>query len=369
MRGIPVILAIVALVWAVSLPANTQQETVKLFSTTYNVECQSRAQTFKNQKTVVLQTEGAQKANLYFAEGPDPSHDRLFVVAPIGRDRDGPTGHQFYLLTGADANGNFGPDTASLTEFFGGNVGRSRAGRPVSVILLSDSNTGVGVDRNLLLTTITDNNAYRLYDLDSLDSFYLSDQVFSIAQREFSPDQADPKAPFGGLVSFAPGPNGSVVAFGKAVQGGGLEVGVWDPQRDQFFDVLTNLNKATATSRQPLRATTASGTGLFPHSVARIAANEYWLLYSAPEPGGDKDERESNRLVRLRLTFPADLSQGKPGSIRAEVLGMEELLGTPLHSTPGGVFGLTVGREVAPGLHRLYFADWEGNICVATPLH
>jgi hypothetical protein len=66
--------------------------------------------------------------------------------------------------------------------------------------------------------------------------------------------------------------------------------------------------------------------------------------------------------------LPADLAKGTPGSIKAEVLGKESLLGTPLQAGPGGVYGMAVGREVAPSLRRLYFSTYEGQICVATPV-
>jgi hypothetical protein len=32
------------------------------------------------------------------------------------------------------------------------------------------------------------------------------------------------------------------------------------------------------------------------------------------------------------------------------------------------VYGIAKGREVAPGLFRLYFGDSEGNIFIATPV-
>lgn len=73
-------------------------------------------------------------------------------------------------------------------------------------------------------------------------------------------------------------------------------------------------------------------------------------------------------MYRVKLTLPADPSKAKPGDIKAQVLGKEILLGTPLQSGPGGVFGMAVGREVAPGLRRLYFATNEGMLCVATPV-
>jgi hypothetical protein len=363
MRRMPLVLSMLGLVWAAALPARAQQKTVKLFGRTYNVDCASRAQTYKNGLKVVLPASGNQKANLFFAEGADPSQDRLFVAAPInGTDDPLPTAHQLYVLTGADANGSFSPTSATLTEFFGGNVDYTKGGRPDMVMLISDANTGVKVDRNIAVHTLADTDAYRYYDLDSLSTNYVDDSLFNILDRQISGDDGNPHAPRGAFGGFAPGPNGTIVTFGRS-DAAGVEIGVTDPKQNDYFDVLTKLHEVTANTPTPI------SEEVHATSVARVAENEYWLVVSTGAPDADNDSTDSNKIYRLRLTFPTDLAKAAPGSIKVEVLGVsEELIGTPLHASPGGVFGIAAGREVAPGLRRLYFADWQGNLCVATPV-
>jgi hypothetical protein len=373
MRRLSVVVGILGLACAAILPASAQQ-TVKLFGKTYNVVCASRAQTYKNGLKVTLPDSGNKKANLFFVQGADPSQDRLFVAAPITSD-DSVTGDQAYVLTGADDNGNFSPATATLTQFFGGNQNRQRGGRPVHMILLNEENKGVHMDRNVVLTTFWDNDAYRLFDLDTMtgiagdnDEGKAADSVFSRVERSIDSDAGDPNAPNGGFISYSLMPKNdghTVVVFGLPPDGGMTEIGIWDTTKNDFFPILTNLNEATKNATTPFPA------DFNPHSSFRYAegSDEYWLLVSSSPPDGDNDDTEMNRIYRLRLTFPADLSKAKPGDIKAEVLGMEELKGTALAGgSPGGMFGMAVGREVAPGLRRLYFADWAGNLCVATPV-
>jgi hypothetical protein len=373
MRRLSVMVGILGLAWAAVLPAGAQK-TVKLFGKTYNVDCQSRAQTYKNGLKVTLPDSGNKKANLFFVEGADPSKDRLFVAAPITSD-DAVTGDQVYLLTGADANGNFSPASATLTQFFGGNQNRQRGGRPVAIMLINDVNTGVHMDRNVIMMTFWNQDNYRLYDLDTMnevagdnDDGKPSDAVFSRPKRQEDDTVGDPNAPWGAFLAFAPmakHDGKTVVAFGQPSDAGMVEVGVWDTTKNDAFPILTNLNNVTA------NATTPFPQGFTVHGAFRYAEgdNEYWLLVSSSPPDGDSDDTEMNRIYRLRLTFPADLSKAKPGDIKAEVLGMEELKGTALGgASAGGMFGMAVGREVAPGLRRLYFADWAGNLCVATPV-
>jgi hypothetical protein len=373
MKRLSVVVGILGFVWAAALPAHAQK-TVKLFGHTYNVESASRAQTYKNGLKVTLPDSGNKKANLFFVEGADPSQDRLFVTAPITSD-DAVTGDQVYLLTGADANGNFSPTSATLTQFFGGNQNRQRGGRPVHMLLLNDENKGVHTDRNVVLTTFWDNDAYRLFDLDTMtgvagdnDEGKASDAVFSRVERSIDADAGDANAPYGGFISYSLMPKNdghTVVVFGLPADGGMTEIGVWDTTKNDFFPVLTNLNNVTANSTTPFPA------DFNPHSSFRYAEgdNEYWLLVSSSPPDGDNDDTEMNRIYRLRLTFPADLAKAKPGDIKAEVLGMEELKGTALQgASAGGTFGMAVGREVAPGLRRLYFTDWQGNLSTATPV-
>jgi hypothetical protein len=63
------------------------------------------------------------------------------------------------------------------------------------------------------------------------------------------------------------------------------------------------------------------------------------------------------------------LAKGTPGSIKAAILAREDLTqAKDLFASDGGVFGMAIGREVAPGLRRLYFTDWQGNLYTATPV-
>jgi hypothetical protein len=363
MKRLSVIVSLLGLMAAAVLPAGAQQKTVKLFGVTYNVECASRGQTYKNGKAVVLPSDGNKKANLFFVEGADPSQDRLFVAAPIQATAD-LVGHQLYLLTGADANGNFTPASATLTEYFGGAVDYTKGGRPVSVIWLSDANTGTKVDRNIAVFNFSDADAFRIFDFDTMNQ-YDTDAVFELSQPEES--GTDPGMPNGDFEAMAPGPNGTIVMAGRAAADADgnradIEIGVIDPKQDKFFNVKTDLVSVTQNSTVKIEP---QDPNTEPNALIRVSNNEYWMIVSGDQQGDD-DATETQFLYRLELTFPDDLAKGTPGSIMAKVLARESLKGTPLHASDGGVFGMAIGREV-PGGRRLYFADWTGNLCVATP--
>src|SRR5262249_19834061 len=159
---------------------------------------------YKNGLKVTLPSDGNKKANLYFVEGADPSQDRLFVGAPI-QATDGLVGDQLYVLTGADANGNFTPASASLTQFFGGAVDYNKGGRPVSVIWLSDANTGVKTDRNIAVMNFSGADHFRVFDFDTMNQ-YDTDPVVDIVQPEEDESSADPGMPDGDFEAMAPGP-------------------------------------------------------------------------------------------------------------------------------------------------------------------
>src|SRR5437667_9808755 len=103
-------LGILGLVCAAALPqvagaaASTQ---MKLFGTTYNVAIFGRDQTYKKadgkQVKIVLTDASTytQKAGLFFAEGADPSKDRLFVACHQDDNSDATPWHNMYMLTGA----------------------------------------------------------------------------------------------------------------------------------------------------------------------------------------------------------------------------------------------------------------------------
>jgi hypothetical protein len=356
MNRLLVVFGIVAAVGAQSAAA---QQKVTLFGKSYTVVAESRAQTYKNGLKVVLpgEEEGNRKAALWVTLDPggDLTKDRLFVACPI---REGePVAHQLYMLQGTDANGLFSKEAATLTEYFGGaRLSTEGAGRPVTVMHLGDENAGVKEDRNLLVITFSGDDVFRFYDFDSMTGDFEDAALDTLYPGD---DDHAPGTAFAGL---AQGPKGSVVVFG----GGSSMVGVMDPKSGRFFPVLTDLAEITADSPNGF----ANGYSL--HAAFLYAGEpdtgtaEYWVLGSSTQPGTDGDSTEENKLWRLRLTFPADLATAGP--LRAEVLGPpQELKGTPLHASDGGVYGMAVGREVAPGLRRLYFADWVGNLYTATP--
>ena len=94
--------------------------------------------------------------------------------------------------------------------------------------------------------------------------------------------------------------------------------------------------------------------------------DEYWLLTSQ-DAQGDDDNSTSETLYRLKITLPADLANAKPGDIKVDVLGKEDILATNLGSSPGGILGLTLGRLGANGMPQIYMADWHGNLLTLTP--
>jgi hypothetical protein len=358
MKRFSVFLGILGMAAALVLPADAQKQAT-LFGKTYNIVSESRGQTYKG-KAIVLPDTGNRKANLFFAQGANEAADRLFVSCGMA---SGVEAHHLYSLTGADANGMFTKDLATVTEYFGGVVDNSKGGRPGSVMLISDANTGVKTDRNVLITTQDGSDSYRYYDLDTMKTGYAEDAVLTLVVRGSTPgenDVQDENSPFHVFNGFAPGPAGTIVNFGRASASGGVEVGVHDPKLNAYFPVLTQLHTATSN---------AVPEDAWPTSAIRNAENEYWLLTSASDPSGDNDSTDSNMLYRLRLTFPADLTKGPAGSIKVEVMDKVELKGTNLAgASDGGMFGIAAGREIAPGLRRLYFADWQGNLYTATPV-
>jgi hypothetical protein len=377
MKRLAVALGILGLVWAAAKPAGAQAE-MTLFGKKYSVVVQSRAQTYKTAdgkevKIVLADPETyTQKAGLYFAEGADPSKDRLFVVANTDADDEGVVWHQAYMLTGADANGVFTPASATLTEFFGGAGDRFAGGRPWSILLINEENTGVKMDRNVLMQQWTGDNGYRLYDLDSMNAKnHQTDELYfrptgvlgGTTEERYLDIVVDDNAPHGDIQFYAPAPSNdgrTIVGIG-ASDAGGTEVGVWDTKTDAYFPIVTNLTEKTADAVTPIPDVGE------PNAIIRHAGNEYWIIISDPRPSGFGVELSTQDLYRVRLTLPANPAGGNPGDIGVEVLGKESLLGTPVQTSPGGVLGMAVGREAATGLRRLYFATLDGQIVIATP--
>jgi hypothetical protein len=372
MKRVSAVLGILGLTWAATMPA-LAQGTIELFGKTYNLVRESRAQTYKNGLRVVLPPRdlSLQLASLNFVEGADPSQDRLFVGSNIVANEE-VRAHQFYLLTGADANGVFTKDSAALTEYFGGAQNLNRGGRPTGHIWLNDLDTGVKQDRNIAISTYTGADVYRLFDFDSMNGVAAvadedattqqTDQVFGIFNGD---EEANPPGvSYSSYARFPQWDGHTVVVF--AQNSGGTGVTVWDTRRNAMFPIVTNLQEVTADSTTPYPEDVTQVYGAFHHS-----GNEYWVLAGVGDYTNPDTIPESVRIVRLQLTFPSDMTQEAPGSIRAQVLGIsQELQGSVLHGMTngaGGLYGMTKGREVATGLFRLYFGDSEGNITTATP--
>jgi hypothetical protein len=363
MRRLSVALGVLGLILTAALPARAAE--VTLFGKKYNVVMESRGQTYKNGLKVTLPSEGNKKANLHFVPGADASQDRLFVAATI-QGTDGVVGDQLYVLTGADANGLFSKDSASLTQFFGGAEDHLRGGRPTAVLWLSDANTGTKVDRNLAVFNFGGADHFRFFDFDTMGTFD-TDMILAIPQPEEGGE--DPGMPNGDMAVLAPGPNGTLLMAGRAAADdegirNHIEIGVMDPKQDKFFDVKTDLMSVTQDSTvkiDPIDPNTE------PNAFAHAGGAEYWMIVSGDQQG-DNDNAQGQFLYRMTLTFPANLASAAPGSIKASILAREDLTqAKALFTSDGGVFGMAVGREVAPGLRRLYFADWQGNLYTATP--
>lgn len=369
-----VLLSVLGLMVVPAIARADVPKEVTLFGQKYSVEVHKRDGTYKNGVKIALQTPPAdgsattvQKANLSFAEGADPSADRLLVAAPIGGNDDGPTGDQAYMLTGADANGLFNTTSSSATQFFGGNVDRTVGGRPQTIGFISDANTGVKKDRNVAMMDFTDADALRFYDFDSLaGGDFTSDAVLTITQPEEDETNADPGMPDGDFEAMTLTPNGMLLVAGLSVADDNgdrtPEIGVMDPTKDKFFNVKTNLIAATANASIQIDPTTD-----IPHALARATDDEYWMLTSQDQ-GGNDDNTSTETLYRLKITLPADLASAKPGDIKVDVLGKEDILATNLGASPGGIFGMTLGRQVGTnGPRRIYMADWQGNLLTLSP--
>jgi hypothetical protein len=353
---------------ATDLPADYPKK-VTLFGTEYNVQVVNRAGTYKNGTKITAQTPTAdfdtkQKANLSFAPGADAASDRLFVAAPIGGNDEGPTGDQLYVLTGSDPQtGEFNQAVSEATSFFGGNVDINKAGRPNTVTFLSDVNTGPKKDKNLVLTTFTGDDTYAFYDLDTLSGDYINDAVLRIKVPRIAQAAGEDPAvgvPNSGWLNTALGPNNTIIVIARTEGDSSIEVGVMDLSKDTFADAKTDLVEATGGKIDP--------PNQIPHAIARVAENEYWLLTSELDQGGNLDSAGQQNLYHLRITVPTDLAAATLGSIKAEVLGQEDLTSKKLGLSEGGIFGMTVGRELAPGKRVVYMADWLGHVLTLTPV-
>lgn len=388
-RALGVLAAISAVAWP-SIGHAAAPAQMRLFGNTYNVTIFGRDQTYKTaagkQVKIVLQptTDDAgntydQKSSLYFSEGADPSKDRLMVAAHLSADNPTASWHNLYMLTGSGADGTFSPADTTLTEFFGGSGDRLTGGRPIACMILNDTDTGVKKDRNVLLMTWTGDNGYRLYDWDSMSSKYNNSELYFKIDRQLGtpaetnangdlvyPDAVpDDNSPYGDYQGYAPMPTDdghTILAIGSG-QNGGTEASIWDTKTDAYFPVLTDLSAETANDAMPIPSDHT------PHAFIHYAGNEYWILASDTVPNGNPVTVNSQQIFRVQFTLPADPSKAQPGDIKAKVLGMEELVGTPLQTNDGMNYGMAVGREVpaGSGKRQLYFGTLDGKIVVLTP--
>lgn len=335
---------------------------VTLFGQKYVLEANSLGGQYANGLTVVQPpaAEDNKGAHIRFVQGETPEKDRLFVATAF-RDTDEFRAHQFYLLTGAGANGVFNQQNSNLTEFFGGAVGRERGGRIATVTFISDVDTGVKRDRNLALTTFTGDDHLRFYDLDTLTGDYIGDAVHSLLQRCLGGD--DEGMPSCGFIVGAPAAGGVFLFIGRG-EGEGPQLGIMDPNRNNFFNALTNLGTITEDQTIPY------DIDLDPQDMVLLGGNEYLILGSSP--AGLPNDRDRQVIYRARITIPENPANATPGSIRAEILAQEEILSVDANKDllgvgVGGLRGMAVGRLVN-GVPRLYFSTRSGLLITANPV-
>jgi hypothetical protein len=388
MRRIRVMFGMLGLLWAVALPASAQKQ-IKIFGVTYNVVSQSRAQTFKNGVAIHLDPglSGVNNyAGIYFAEGPDIATDRLWFACRIdGNDADPqPTGDQLYYLEGSDAGGNFSAAVSSAKSFFGGNTDKEHGGRMISVIELNREDTGVKKDRNVLTCNFWNDDSFRLFDLDSMNSDRITDALFrrrlpsqAASAGDSSDEDGDEHIPWGAFPSFAhlPTPDGHTVLIAAGPGNDGeLGIGIWDTRKDAAYDALSNVTDQTKDATKPFPAQDADGNNLNCNCMARYGdQGEYWFLLDNPAPGGgDDSERTAIILVRAKLDVPADPSKAKPGDLKVTVLDTQDIKATAgdilFPAGTAGMVSIAVGRPVSAGGPRmLYTTDYDGNFYTLTP--
>jgi hypothetical protein len=405
MRRKAVALGILGLICAAALPAGAQGQ-IKIFGQNYAVVNQtavnvlgqryfwngfgpvSRAQTYKNGVTIHRDNDlngvGSNSyASVYFSEGATAAEDRLWFAARIYNNADA-TGDQLYYLQGADANGMFTPSVSDATTFFGGNVDREHGGRMISAIELNRDDTGgVGKDRNVLACTFWDDDALRIYDLDSMSNDRMTDALFTVlkpGQAVSSGDAGslmDDNLPVGGEPSFAhlPTPDGHtvLVASGPGANGE-TGISIWDTTKDAALPVLTDVTGQTKTSAKPFPQDDGSGGNLQCVKIMRYGdQGEYWFLLMNPEPGDSANNPPTAMvLVRAMLEIPADLATAKAGDIKVTVLDTQDLNATAadilFRDGSGGITGITAGRPfVTDGPRVLYTTDFEGNFYQLIP--
>lgn len=353
---------IVALASVATAGAQEIAKEITLFGQKYALTAQSLGGQYKNGLSVVQPPDDNKSAEIRFAPGASPEQDRLFVATAFTNSPD-IVAHQFYMLMGTDASGVFNQANSNLTEFFGGAKDLNRGGRIATVTFISDVDTGMRQDRNIALTSFTGDDILRFYDLDSMTGDYIGDSLLNIIQRCINFDEGDPGMPACGFVVGAPAPNGTLIFIGRG-EGEGPQLGVMDPSQNKFFDALTQLGTITEDQTIPFNI------DMDPQDMELLSGNEYLILGS--NPAGLGAERFAQELYRVRLTLPENLAQAEPNSIKAEVLGMVEILNVDEDKDlfgvgPRGLTGMAVGRAVN-GVPRLYFSTGTGILITANPV-
>jgi len=388
-------------VYAAETPAPAS---VTLFGQKYNIIKHSLAGKYKNGVTITQVGDWAdqtdsRKTKVDFVQGATPDKDRLFAAAAPQPALD--TADQLYLLTGSDpATGDFNTQVSDATQFFGGNVDTTKGGRVTDVMWLNDDNTGVKKDKNIVIVQFQDDDHYRFYDLDSMNTGFLTDEV-GFAENHVirgigaitnpgpnldaganALDVGDVNAPFSGFMTFARTANPQYVIAtahpnADAKYGAkGVELGIMDLKTTNFLPVLTDVTDSLPTHDDGSGAQTAG----FIHSLVPEApdpaknmaptTNVYWALYSDPEPGGPTITFTNVQLLRLQIDLPADPTTAKPGDIKVKTLATEDLLKANLvdvgENSTNAIYGLSLGR-VINGKPVVYMTDWNGNLFTLTP--
>jgi hypothetical protein len=400
MRRMAVALGMLGLICAAAGPSRAQKQ-IKIFGQNYNVVAQSRAGKFKNGVEIHLDS-GANGVNnfagVHFSQGKDPSDDRLWFACRI-YNNDAGKGDQLYYLEGSDATGMFTPAVSNAKSFFGGNQDRTHGRRPVTVLEINRDDTGKKKDRNVIACTFYDDDSVRMWDLDTMDGFgggpgdndvpatHDSDALFqrphpgqSVSANDAGSIEADEHLPTGSYPSFAhlPKPDGHTILYAAGPSGDNsdTEIGLWDTQKNDAYDALTDIGEQTKTAAKPFPVQDADGNALGCMSMVRVGdQGEYWFLLKNPPGPGDStpnDDVTAVVLVRAKLEVPADPSKAKPGDVKVTVMDTQDLKATGadiLYKTgTSGITGLAVGREATAGGPRvLYTTDYDGNVYTLTP--
>jgi hypothetical protein len=426
MKRVGVALGLLGLICAAALPAGAQNQfnifgrnygiagtagpgQFRLFGQLYNVVAQRsevifgrtyvwnafgpqlRSGTFKNGVTIHLDDGTASGINnyagVYFSQGATIASDRLWFAARIA----GGTGDQLYYLEGSDANGLFSTANSNAITLFGGNVGTAQGGRPISVMEINRTDTGLKRDRNVVVCTFQDDDAIRLYDLDSMKTHSHDDSIFV----RLKPSQAmsagdsgsvtDPNMPWGNEPSFAPlpgTPDGHTIFMVSGpgnlnATGNDTGIVIWDTATDAAVACLTDITAQTRSATKPFPSDDGSGGALNCIKLALIdgSTGEYWFLMSSPEPGGGQGTtpRTALSLVRAQVTVPANPATAKPNDIKVTVLDTQDMLKTAADilfpKTGAGMTGITAGRAVTPGgPHIIYTTDYDGDMFTLIPV-